>query len=55
MVCWPSLVTPEIDVTQFREILADLEDAFLSVTRNSQGSDSRGRQLPGRSSHNSDQ
>jgi ABC-2 type transport system ATP-binding protein len=28
-----ALVTAQIDVTQFREIPADLEDAFLSVTR----------------------
>jgi ABC-2 type transport system ATP-binding protein len=30
------LVTAQIDVTQFREIQSDLEDAFLSVTRKSQ-------------------
>lgn len=30
-----SLVASQVPVTQFREIPADLEDAFLSVTRNS--------------------
>ena len=34
--CWRDLVTAEIDVTQFREIPSDLEDAFLSVTRDSE-------------------
>ena len=33
------LVTEKIDVTQFRELQSDLEDAFLSVTRKPQGSD----------------
>jgi len=33
------LVTAQIDVTQFREIQSDLEDAFLSVTRKSHDHD----------------
>ncbi len=41
-----SLVNAQIDVTQFREIVSDLEDAFLSVTRNSQGSDLRVNSSP---------
>ena len=35
------LVAARIDVTQFRELQSDLEDAFLSVTRKSQDRDSQ--------------
>lgn len=40
------LVGEQVDVTQFREIQSDLEEAFLTVTRQSQqnGSDSNGDQ-----------
>ncbi len=34
------LVTEQIDVTQFREIQSDLEDAFLSVTRRAENDES---------------